>query len=244
MFERIRIAWYSRKLIDTPAVYHDYLSQYNDYYVNLNENLKKHFRKRIFIANKFISYKPVHFDRVTSEMQILITSALVQITFGLNKYILRKYKTILVVPNTYKFHKYEALLGHVDHDENLIVMSWPSVKDGFIIPDDAFNVALHEIAHALQSENFNRPLYAKFFNVVRMSDWEEEAIKKLYKIRAQRHTFIRDYAGQNLLEMFAVCIEAFFEQSQLFKERVPKLYGLLVALLRQDPTKKENPFVP
>ena len=46
-----------------------------------------------------------------------------------------------------------------------------------------------------------------------------------------------------MIELFAVSIESFFEQSERFKEEVPKLYKLISNLLNQDPTNKENPII-
>lgn len=244
MFEKLKIAWYSRNLHKIPPSFDRYLNKYNGYYLGLNPQLKKRFRERTYIAKKFIRFLPVQRMHVTEEMKVLITSALVQMTFGLNRYILRRFNTIYVVPNTYKFAQYEALLGHVDYKHNVIVMSWPSVKEGFVIPDDAINVALHEIAHALHQENKDRILFAKFFEMCSMKNWNEAGIRKLYKIRAKKHRYLRDYGGANIKELFAVCIETFFEQALLFKENLPELYHIMSDLLNQDPTKEDNPIVP
>jgi len=201
------------------------------------------FRERVFLSSKFINFRAVKFDLITDEMKILITSALIQITFGLDKFVLRNFRTIMVSPNTYSFGEYEALLGHVDHIEKIIVVSWPSVKQGFIIPDDAFNVALHELAHALQSENLSRLIYRKFFDYMTMQEWEAEAEKELFNLRNKKHNHLKPYAGQNLMELFAVCIETFFEQPVDFKAKLPKMYHVMVDLLDQDPTQGQNPLV-
>ena len=105
------------------------------------------------------------------------------------------------------------------------------------------NVALHELAHALQGEDEERFSFGNIFNETRMQNWTNEAKKELVAIRTNKHKFLRDYAGHNLLELFAVSIESFFEQSERFKEEVPKLYKLISNLLNQDPTNKENPII-
>jgi hypothetical protein len=45
----------------------------------------------------------------------------------------------------------------------------------------------------------------------------------------------RTYAGTNEEEFFAVAVEYFFEQPQLFLKEQPELYDLMRKLLRQDP---------
>lgn len=242
MIERLRIIWYSRMLNKIPPNIHYYLHKYNEYYNNLSPALKKRFRERLYITNRFLKYKPVDFDIVTEEMKVLISSALIMMTFGLEKFILRRFTTIYVVPNTYSYLQYQALLGHVDYNKNIIAMSWPSVKNGFIIPDDALNVALHELAHALQQENYDRPFFADFFSELTMAKWNKEGVKELFKIRKHQHDYLRDYAGKNMVELFSVCMESFFEQPVLFNQHVPKLYRLMCRLLKQNPINSNNPL--
>ena len=43
------------------------------------------------------------------------------------------------------------------------------------------------------------------------------------------------YAATNYHEFWAVCIENFFERSQLLKNELPELYLELTMLLKQDP---------
>jgi len=239
---RIKIAIYKRLAKRIPNDYHVILSHYNDYYNNLSKPLKKVFRQRVFISSKFLTFRPVEFTHVTLEMKVLITSALVQITFGLSRFVLRRFQTIFVVPNTYAFAQFPALLGHVDHNANVIALSWPSVKEGFVIPDDAMNVALHELTHALEGEDESSFVFDNFFKAINLENFKEMGVQEIFKIRAQKHKYFRDYAGQNLDELFAVCMECFFEQPNEFKTKVPQVYKLMVKLLKQDPTISGNPL--
>jgi len=241
MIEQLKIYWHSSNITTIPVHYHEYLTSYNNYYNSLEPQLQLAFRKRVYIAMKFLTFKPVHFDKVTDEMRVVITSALIQITFGLDKYILRRFKTILVVPNTYSFQQFDALLGHLDRTHDLMAMSWPAVVDGFIIPNDAHNVALHELAHALQQENQDRLFFADFFDAVSVEKWNRQGVTELWKIRRRKHRYLRDYAGQDMMELFAVSMECFFEQPYLFKEYVPGLYQIMTKLLKQDPNNSSRP---
>lgn len=241
MIEYIRIFWYSQSVIKIPETYDKYLTSYNEYYNQLSPELKSLFLKRLYISLKFLSFEPVEFDTITEEMKVVILSALIQITLGLEKYVLKRFKKIIVVPNTYKFGPYEALLGHVDSKHNVIVLSWPSVQKGFIIPDDASNVALHEMAHALQHENHANLFFNDFFDAVLVNEWHKAGLIELYKIRKHKHTYLRKYAGQNMHEMFAVSMECFFEQPEAFQHHVPGLYHIMTKLLRQNPINIEFP---
>lgn len=177
-------------------------------------------------------------------MKVIIGSALIQITFGLKLYTFTRFTTIYVVPyGSYSIYQYENLVGHVDFKAKLITMAWPAVKSGFIIPDDAINVALHEVAHAIQEENKMTKLSSEFFSSYNLKEWEREALKKYAVINAKEHKFLKSYGGTNMLEMFAVCVEAFFEQPTEFKLQLPDLYKAMVGLFKQDPTNADNPLM-
>lgn len=243
MIDALKIAYYSRQLNKIPDFYDQVLTQYNDYYTKLHPDLKKLFRERVFISTKLMEFKPVRFDAVTDEMQILITSALVQITFGLAKYHLSLFKIIYVTPNKYDFGDYKSVLGHVDHLHKVIVLSWPHVQQGFIIPNDAMNVALHECAHALHGEQLSRSIFDKAFDEHEMKRWEEAGIRKVLTIRQNQNKYLSNYAGIDMFEMFAVSIEFFFEQPIEFREKLPEIYKLITDLLNQDPCLGSYPLV-
>ncbi len=227
--------------VNVPDYVDTILNHYSPYYRNLSDSNKEKFNRRLLLAAKKLEFIPNNFPAVTNEMIVLITSALIQITFGLRNYKILRFTKIYVVPYNYNFGEYQNLLGHVDYREQCICMSWPSVQEGFIIPDDAMNVALHEIAHALQAENRFRILFNKFFSDFHLNAWEKEGVKKLYTIRQKQNKFLNDYGGINMLEMFSVCIETFFEQPEAFQKNLPDLFNSVSALLKQNPMLKGDP---
>lgn len=240
LFENIRRSIFP---INVPLVVEPILMKYNTYYRNLSEENKKKFKRRLMIASAILDFSPNNLPAVTTEMKVLITSALIQITFGLKNFTIRRIRKIIIVSSNYNFMHYKNLLGHVDYKERVIVLSWPGVKEGYHIPDDAMNVALHEMAHALHEENRFRIAANAFFKKSSMEAWELEGVKKLLTIRQGRNKFMKDYGGINMLEMFSVCIETFFEQGAEFEKELPRLYYAVAELLNQDPLKGEAPLL-
>ena len=59
-------------------------------------------------------------------------------------------------------------------------------------------------------------------------------------IRRGENNFLKSYGGINMTEMFAVCVEAFFEQPEEFQKELPKIYNTMVVLLNQDPLTYRN----
>ena len=236
--------WYKKFPPTIPAHYHEILNHYSDYYRNLNEVNKKKFLNRLCILLKFIRFIPKELPRVTTEMKVVIGSAIIQITFGLDYYLLKQFNTIYVLPRMYRYPGFDSpFLGHVDFKNKLIMFSWQDVQKGYMIADDAMNVALHEMAHCFDKEYKFRLLFRNLFKQDYWQQWTKEAAQKMEVIRAKQNSFLKNYAGTNMYEMFAVCVEAFFEKSDEFETYLPDLYRSMAMLLNQDPRFGENPVL-
>ena len=225
------------------AEYHEILSNHSTYYQRLYPHLQFEFRLRLFYLLNVLGFSSAQIPEITREMRVVIGSAIIIITFGLKKYIPARFTNVFIMPRRYMYPGYgQPFLGHIDYDKNSIYFSWADVKHGFRVPDDAVNVALHEMAHVLEVENSYSSLFDGFFTQIKWNDWAEVAFKKMNVIRAKQNYFLKSYGGINMTEMFAVCVETFFEQPKEFKTYLPELYQTLVEMLRQDPTVSGNPL--
>lgn len=223
---------------DIDKDYHDILMAHSTYYRYLNDNSKVVFRLRLFHLLNVISFGSSEIKVITREMRAIIGCAIIEITFGLKRYLPIKFTNIIVKPYQYMYPGYgEPFLGHIDYGSNTIYFSWNDVKNGYLIPDDAVNVALHEMSHVLEAENGFNELFTNFFNRFEWQEWAELAIEKMHLIRTGRNRFLKDYGGINMSEMFAVCIEAFFEQPIEFRRNLPHIYQTMTELLKQDTAK-------
>ena len=87
------------------------------------------------------------------EIPILISAAAVQITFGLGKYELPFFKNIYVTPDAYqRTGEKEIFVGACFAGGDLYFME--IFLQGYGDATDNVNVAIHEMAHALEHENF------------------------------------------------------------------------------------------
>ena len=220
----------------------DVLSRYSQYYRRLDSPNKHRFESRLAELLLHLTFSGGTSDHdVPLEMKIVVGSAQIQLTFGLDQYLPVNYEQITLMRDAYRVTNYERpLVGHVDPNQTRIYLSWKHVRHGFLIPDDAVNVALHEFAHWLDFEN--KILNSELLCETEYSQWREHAMKKLLTVRQRQNTFLNDYSGRNMLEMFAVCVEAFFEQSQQFHEKIPGLYAALTDLLNQNPINESDPI--
>lgn len=221
------------------------LLKYSSYFRRLNESSRERFVNRLATLLQHLEFESQHMDSdVSMEMKLVIASAQIQLTFGLDSYLPKSFDKIVVLPSAYRISSHDKpLIGHVDPKRSMIYLSWEDVQHGFAIEDDAINVALHEFAHWLELESRRLEVDESLLCKFEFSDWRKEAQRKLIRIRANEHVFLKDYGGRNMLELFAVCVEAFFERSSAFKVKLPKLYQPMVELLNQDPSNGDDPLI-
>jgi Mlc titration factor MtfA (ptsG expression regulator) len=224
------------QVLPTPQVYKDILQKYFGYYQQLSPQNKNKFAQKVarFIYGK--RFIPRGVDQVTIEARVLIAASAVQITFGLPNIYLAHFKRILVYPNDYysritkRYHK-----GEVNPMFGMIVISWQSFIDGYIIPNDSRNLGIHEMAHALRLENIIRNEEYHFFDETLLEYLDTFAKNYCNGTISPGVDFFREYACTNVHEFFAVVVENFFERPAELKQQFPDLYNTLVKLLNQDP---------
>jgi len=216
--------------------YHEIMMLYSTYYQMLDPVLQEKFRLRLYRLLNTLAFGSMQIPVITREMRVVIGSAIIKITLGLDNYLPTRFTNVIVLPRRYMYPGYgEPFLGHTDHNTNTIYFSWADVQHGYLVPDDAVNVALHEMAHVLEAENGFHELFTNFFDRFDWVRWAELAVQKMDIIRKGNNLFLKNYGGHNMMEMFAVCVEAFFEQPIAFRTYLPEIYTTMVDLLKQDP---------
>jgi len=209
------------------------LSQYNPYYKSLDDTVRDRFLRRVlnFMEDKEFEYIDLEKEE---RMPLLISAAAVQLTFGLEHYLLDYFKTIYILRENYRFGLYNMPFeGHVSEDG--IYLSWANFIREFTDYSDGQNVGLHEMAHALTYVNFtveegkDDTFHDKF------TDFSEVARPIFERMQAGESNLLDPYAATNYQEFWAVSIETFFERAHAFKKQLPELYSSLCGLLNQDP---------
>jgi Mlc titration factor MtfA (ptsG expression regulator) len=240
---RRRRRWYQREKIDqllqTRQVdYDSLLSRYNPYYKSLSMEGRERFLKRalLFVQSKRFEYIDME---AQESIPLLVSAAAVQLTYGLDHFLLDYFSTIYVVRNKYTYGftatPYE---GHVSQDG--IYLSWEDYTREFADYGDGQNVGLHEMAHALTYVNFTShegrdPAFHDAF-----VNFSAIARPIFERMKAGETNILNPYAATNYQEFWAVCIETFFERSADFSNQLPDLYTALCTLLNQNPLTTEK----
>jgi Mlc titration factor MtfA (ptsG expression regulator) len=220
-------------LLHTIQEYSRIISQYIPYFNTLSSSEKQRFIKRTWY---FRSCKVFHYIGLEEkeEIAILVSAAAVQLTFGLRRYKLSYFKHIYIMPDAYQFEKPGDLyIGHVSPKG--IYLSWKHFLQGYENGADNVNVAIHEMAHALEYNNFIDHAEAdpKF-----RADFQLFPVvygPALAHMITTRRSYLRSYAYTNIREFWAVSVETFFENPAVLKSTMPKLYYVICEILKQDP---------
>lgn len=203
------------------------------YFGKLGDVNKLRFLKRVY---NFKKGKSFHFQGLnpSEEVEVLVSAAAVQVSFGLKNYRLPFFKEIYILSDAYQaINAKEMFIGHVSPTG--IYISWKHFVQGFANYTDGVNVALHEMAHAFHHENFIQEMGI---------DWDfRQDFDKLPSIFGplmtqaivERRSYLRGYAFTNFHEFWAVSVEYFFENPQGLKDNLPQLYSILSDTLNQDP---------
>lgn len=205
------------------------------YYVRLDKRQQARFRDRVraVVADKEFIGRGIE---VTPEMRHLLAASVVQVTFGLSIYNLTHFSRIIVYPDRYRSRiSKEDHVGEVNPGMRAIVVSWKRFYEDYRIVDDARNLGLHEMAHAVWFEHKAADQEYVRLDPRLMQRWRELAQAEASRIVAGKGGLFRKYASTNQEEFFAVAVEYFFEQPHEFKSSLPELYSTMVGLLKQDP---------
>jgi Mlc titration factor MtfA (ptsG expression regulator) len=242
----------SQHIIRTPfhAYYGDELNFSNDsliailtkrfpYFNSLNSDEKERFIERL---QKFISQKifKIHDSNGYKEMPVLVSAAGIQLTFGLEKYLLPNFEYIHIYPE--EFTRLEPVICFLQGNVSgrSINLSWKHFLEGYADVTDGQNVGLHELAHALFYQTFvvEENVDKRFQDIY--SSFVNDANKVYNTEKTTEGGLYSDYAVTNFQEFWAESAELFFEKPSVLRSYYPRLYETLRSLLNQDPINKHS----
>ncbi len=209
--------------------------KYNSFFQSLTMEKQNLF---IYRLQQFIREKDfhIHAEKGYKEMPILISASAVQITFGLEEYLLPRFSNIIVHPEEYfGLNPLRVLIGNVQG--NSINLSWKHFLEDYQNPTDGKNVGLHEMAHALQVQflfenSWKRSEFKEDFDQYDRIDDEVLNTEK-----TSPSNLFNENALSNTNEFWATSVELFFEKPAALKQLYPKLYSSISAVLNQDTIK-------
>jgi Mlc titration factor MtfA (ptsG expression regulator) len=224
-----------------------YLDQF-DYYRALSDLGKKKFKIRVEHYLRTKTFNGREGLKVTQRMRVMVCSSMAQLTFGLENYKIKNYRYIILYPDSFYSPQIgQRLKGGTTHN-GIVMLSWQDFEHGYKIPDDRYNLGLHELAHAFKlnilgghAEDHTDGFMLENLEE-RLKVWEKKAMPEMLNMRKRSSSFLRAYAKTNDQEFFAVSVEHFFEWPDKFKASLPVLYKEMTWLLNQDPLNVDKDY--
>lgn len=216
---------------------HDELERSFLYYKNLDADLKLRFVERTayFIEQKkFVARQDI---QITNGIRIIVSACAVQITFGLDSYILGNFEYVVIYPDIYESPLTKQMHRGETNLNGFICLSWKHVLEGLKCPHDNYNLGIHEWAHALRFNGINYEETDYFFDHY-INKWVGSAMPEFLNLKSGKTSIFRRYGATNIHEFFCVCTEYFFESPDEFKLKAPELFNQMCILFNQVPNQE------
>ena len=213
----------------------DLLTKKFSYYNKLSDFQKTKFIDRLCVFLKRKKFSAREGIELTMEIRVLVSAPAIQLTLGMEDFLLDYFENILVYPDVYKnphtgnFHKGETNLS------GFICFSFKHLLKGFEKEHDNHNLGLHEFAHALRFSSIKGHEGDVFFENY-FPKLIAVAEQEYFKLRRKQDSIFRNYGGSNINEFFSVIVEHFFESPLQFKLHHPEIFKHLCVLLNQIPS--------
>ncbi|HEY4332513.1 MAG TPA: M90 family metallopeptidase [Ilumatobacteraceae bacterium] len=204
-----------------------------------------------FIAD--VRWEAANGFQVTDPMRVLIAAQACLLILELDDDSYRGVGTILVHPTTVVLQGQRTtgssglassdpypILGQVQFGGPVII-AWDAAAYDARTPFRGENVVYHEFAHRLDMVDGVIDGTPPMADDLRRR-WVEVFTRELAAVRAgTAGPVLRDYAGENPGEFFAVATEGFFSRPLDVRAAKPELYALLAGFYRQDPAARFTP---
>ncbi|MDP4128952.1 MAG: zinc-dependent peptidase [Bacteroidota bacterium] len=238
LFNKFYVRRQQHKFIANETFYHSIVSKYIRFYNKLGLDDQRKFLFRTFLFKKARKF---HYIEVTEspEMPILISAVAVQLTFGLDKFMLNYFNDIFVLKDDYHYGFYSRpFMGHVD--QSGIYLSWDNFIKGISGLTPYCNMGLHEMGHALAYVTFITETEEDKHFKKEFKNFSKVARPIFTSMQEGNRNLLGEYAAVNYHEFWAVAVETFFENPVCLKQDLPELYEAMARLLKQDPLQTRN----
>lgn len=209
----------------------EFYEKHFQYFNLLNSEEQDSFVLRSINIKERLKINAVDDLMVSENVKMLVSASFTQITFGYDQFHLDNFDKVFLHQSTFFSNWINRDVKGLTYAEGRIDWSWDDFIKGYMFDNDKINLALHELAHALQIEALEKKaLLNNEYKAWQITAHKEIESMKLHPDQA----YFRHYASTNMNEFFAVSVECFFEDAISFRQKRPLLYSALVKLLNQD----------
>jgi len=224
--------------MDFPKEWDAILNANVSYYSNLDDEDKKRFKQEVLIFLNEKTIRGIETD-VDDKCKVLVAASGIIPVFSFPEWEYDNLSEILIYPKNfnedYDFTgKDRNILGLVTSSGSTMILSKPSLYQGFANANDKLNVGIHEFIHKVDGlDGAVDGIPAKLADKKAQKELYDIMIKETENIKKGKSD-INPYALTNSAEFFAVVSEYFFENPQIMSQKHPDLYRVLKKIFRQD----------
>jgi Mlc titration factor MtfA (ptsG expression regulator) len=223
-----------------PPAWHAILETRVRFYRALDSSEKERFRQMVNVFLDDVRITGVRTE-VDDTLRVLVAASAIIPVFGFADWEYHRLGEVLVYPGSFDpgYHTETGndanILGltGLGYLRGVVILSKPSLLEGFSDDPGTENVGVHEFAHLVEAQEVESGLPSDV-PVEAVRQWVEYVARELAH-PSNRRTGINDYAYTNDREFFAVVSEYFFGSPEKLKAKNPSLYDLLRRLFHQDP---------
>ncbi len=222
-----------------PDAWEAILQKEVDFYRSLEDDRKSRFRQMVQVFLDEVDVTGVRTD-VDETTRVLVAASGVIPVFGFEDWEYAGLGEVLIYPNSFD-EEYQSegdgqrnILGLVGqgHLRGVMVLSKPSLLQGFRNRTGKSNVGIHEFAHLVDAADGSVDGIPAGIEREQIDPWIRWVGRELRG--DQTASDINDYAYTNEAEYFAVLSEYFFERPDALQQQHPKLYKMMTSIYHQN----------
>jgi hypothetical protein len=190
---------------------------------------------------------------LTDEVRLLIAAQACLLILGLDHDSYRHVGSIIVHPTTIVLTSERAIGGGIVSSgpfpivgqsvhRGPVLIAWDEATRDARHPERGHNVVFHEFAHKLDMLDGTVDGTPPLLDDATRAHWIAVCTHEYQRLRSgDGGPLLRDYAGTNPGEFFAVVTEVFFTRPVELRDDKPELYDVLAGFYRQDPASRHAP---
>ncbi|CAN5515604.1 zinc-dependent peptidase [soil metagenome] len=181
---------------------------------------------------------------VTDDLRLMVGAGAALMLAGRPEWELPHGRTILFYPESFD-DRYDLGEGRdpfddapdIDgmvHPQGPVILSVPSVEEGWRYSGDGCNVVLHELAHLFDFDSQGADGVPSLMDPASAEAWQRLVRAEMRRARTGKSLLSR-YAATHPSELFAVAVERFFERPVDMAALHPELFEALTNFFNLDP---------
>ncbi len=209
------------------------LLQYVPFYTELNANERANFEQRIHRFLSSVKITGVNTDIERLDELFIAASAIIPV-FSFDNWEYMNLNEVLLYPGSFdqQFNQdgedrtRAGLVGDGPY-QNVMVLSKPELRAGFLHTESRSNTGIHEFVHLIdKTDGAVDGIPESLLEQEYIEAWHHLVLQNIQLIK-QEQSDIDVYGATNRAEFFAVISEYFFKQPEQLQHNHPELFSML-----------------